>query len=79
MNEKIKAHLVTSLKEMCKDDDFAMVSALAVIGCIVCFLGYMFMARAFGYGVIGIAILYGSVISWMVLAEIIKAYGESND
>lgn len=80
MNDKIKAHLIKELKSMCRDEDFCMVSSMAAVGIVVCFLGWMFMARGFGYGVVGITVLYGAVIGWMMLAEIIKAYGEtSND
>lgn len=80
MNDKIKAHLKAEFKEMCKCDDFAMVSAGAAVIFVVCFLGWMFLNRSFSIGMIVVSVLYGSAIGWMVLAEIIKAYGEtSND
>jgi len=79
MNEKIKKHLIEQFKELCQDEDFCTVSAAAIVGIIVCFLGYLFWARACGYGIIAIATLYGSLIGFVVLAETIRAYGQSED
>lgn len=79
INDKIKEKITKEIKELCKDDDFCMMTALVAVGSISCFLASVFIHRAFSYGFFGLIGLYGSVIVWLILVETIKAYGESND